>query len=162
MTAPKMLPFVYSCETCPNRHYDSGGRYTCGLVDCIIPVGTTSIASFCPLADFPAKTMADQAWTIEAMRDERKYGFTNMLMSYIASRFKVSLNATSGGMIFHTKEDKDIHLHPACITHHEISPLVLNFMDNSSTYRILPEQTPPKLYKQTTFGDGEAWEGVSL
>jgi hypothetical protein len=62
----KVLALVAGCETCPNKHYHSGGRSECSAAGSILPPLSElrgGPAEWCPLAEYPSRA-------IETMREE--------------------------------------------------------------------------------------------
>lgn len=140
---PRILQLVQSCGECPNRGYYSEGQYECKLVVQII-VNKEVVAPFCPLPDYPAKTIADLARTVQMERDAHPYSFSYMTVAHVARKFNTLM--TGRGTTFTLKDGSTINLEFDHITAIEPQGTEILFLAGGKSYRITPDIKEPALY----------------
>lgn len=149
----KMLQLIRNCGECPNYGYYSGGAYECSLVNQVVR-DKSRIASFCPLADFPSQKLADQAATIDAMREPYQHSFCITTIMHVAHKLKVDMHANRCGITIPFKDgatDREVYLCADYITKLEAYPgCVIEFIaaDNKK-YKLFPDAKPPELHEAT-------------
>lgn len=163
----KILALVTACKSCPNYHYDSGGRYKCGLADEHI-IDANRVASFCPLADFPSRTIAQLERTVFALQNPGQYGFEYMLLAHCATKLRALFSSDGSSLQIPLRDETFVSLRFDHITKVETYPATLYFNHDDSQYKLHPDTDPPKLYTRYVRDDidelrgREMWRDVHL
>ncbi len=136
----KVLPLVTSCKGCPNRHSNE-----CALVNERI-ADMHTVAPFCPLPDYPSHLIAQMETTISALSDPNKYGFSRMILAFIATKLTLNLSADGRSLVIPTTDDRQIRFDPEYVTKCETVPgLDIEFRFADGTFRLTPDTNPPTL-----------------
>lgn len=148
----KILALVPSCAVCPNRHYYSGGKYECTLVGETI-VNESGVAPFCPLADFPASTIANMQATISELREPYRHSLTITILSHVAAKLGVNLRADSNVAI-PLKDGNVVFLHYDSIkkidaAHHRPE---IQFVHDGKNYTLRVSEKPELFVQVFPFG----------
>jgi len=160
---PKVLGQVTSCGECPNHGYYSGSVYRCRLVDEAV-LDKSIVAPFCPLPDYPSRTIAQMQTTILALREPLKYGFGMMLMSHIAAKLKLDLHAHGSGLTIPFKDmgkDREVYLGLDYIQGIETRPFEITFISGGSIFKLSPDIKPPLLHEAAD-KEGKLWSQHTL
>lgn len=163
MGTPKILQRVSKCGECPHYVYYSGGTHKCSETDEIVH-NEDEIAPFCPLTDYPSRTIAEMETTITALRTPYKHGVELALLSHIATKLKTKLNARGSSILIQLKDGKAVGFDLNYINSISINPFELRFTYREETYLFLPDADPPKLYRkqQATEDFGELWHELKI
>lgn len=137
MPTPKIVQLVTSCGGCPNKGYYSGGASQCKLTDEIIQ-DMSSVAPFCPLADYPSKKLADMEATINLLREPNKRSLSMAILSYVAAKLKTTVSA-SGSVELKLKKGESVYLMFSHLLSFESQPWSIVFMCGDKKYRLYPE-----------------------
>lgn len=143
---PKILMLISSCGGCPNYGYYSGGQYRCNLVDENVEDKTT-IAAFCPLSDFPSRTLANMDMTIRLLREPNKYGLGVTLISHLATKFKTPMSR-DGAIHIALKDGTSVYVRYDSITEvlaHQGSVVIVN---ENGRFKLVPDAVPPQLFQE--------------
>ena len=123
----KILGMTDSCKECANRAYYSGRMHVCRLVDEVIHAAHEhEVAPFCPLPDYPSKTIAGQQATIFGLREPHAGSLGLMLLTHIATKLNLALEPSACGVTIpfkDMKKDREAYLGLEYIS--EIAPLAL-------------------------------------
>ena len=160
----KIMKFVGNCGECDNYRYNSAGTYICAPVEQIIRDKDT-IPAFCPLTDFPAKTLSDLESTVRAMQEPNRYGLTCAVLTHIASKLKTTLSDNFVLRISLKETMGAVYLNPNFITKVEFNPWTIYFSNQvDQEYRLFPDYTEHKLEKKVLLDGSEtpAWLNVDL
>lgn len=163
MTTPKVLGQVSSCGECPNRVYYSGGVHHCRLVDEAVH-DKSVVAPFCPLPDYPSRTLAQMQTTILGLREPFKYGFGMALMTHVANKLKLNLHANGSGLTIPFKDmgkDREVYLGLDYIRHIEIRPFEITFLSGESVFKLAPDNETP-LLREAADKEGKLWSHHTL
>lgn len=163
MAVPKVLGNVTSCGRCPNYLYYSGGVYRCSLVDEAV-LDKSIIAPFCPLPDYPSRTIAEMQTTILGLREPLKYGFGLALMTHIATKLKLNLSVSGSGIAIPFKDmngDRQVYLMIDYIREVTVRPFEVAFQSGDGIFKLSPDTNPPLLYEATDV-DSKAWNQYEL
>ncbi|MEO6536655.1 MAG: hypothetical protein ABIT47_03090 [Candidatus Paceibacterota bacterium] len=147
MTVPKVLALVTSCGTCANYEYNSGGTHKCRLADQIV-LDKSVIAPFCPLADYPSSVIAGMDRTIRCLREPNKYVFTHALLTFVATKLNLNLDADGRGILITFKDcgkEREAYLAYDYIMEVTVSPLIVTFISQGKRFKVLPEGTSPTI-----------------
>ena len=158
MTTPKVLGTVASCSECPNYVYYSGGVHRCTLVEETVS-DKSIIAPFCPLPDYPSRTIAQMQTTILGLREPLKYGFEVALMTHIATKLKLDLHANGSGLTIPFKDtgkDREVYLRLDYILDIEVRPFKITFMSGESIFELSTDTDPP-LLREAADKDSNLW-----
>lgn len=131
-----MLPLVASCNGCPNREYGSGGFYDCTLTRERIP-NDVVIAPFCPLADYPAATIAAMEKRIRALEEPQKFSLVTIALSYVGGKFGILPDARYGSVTFNLEDGSQVVLRYDGVTEVDVkmSSWDILFQWNGRTYK---------------------------
>lgn len=161
MPTPKVVQLVTSCGGCPNKGYYSGGASQCKLTEEIIQ-DMSSIAPFCPLADFPSKKLADMEATIGLLRDPNKRSLSMAILAYVAARLKTTVSA-SGAVEIKLKKGESVYLIFSHLLEITSQPWSIIFMYGDKKYRLYPEREPSLSVAVKLEGsEGEGWQTCQL
>jgi hypothetical protein len=155
---PKVLGQVTSCGECPNYSYYSGGVHRCSLVEEAV-LDKTIVAPFCPLPDYPSRTIAQMHITILGLREPLKYGFGLALMTHIAAKLKLDLHANGLGLTIPFKDmgkDREVYLGVDYIRDIEVRPFEITFTSGKSIFKLSPDSDPP-LLREAADKEGKQW-----
>ena len=156
MATSKVLDLISSCGECPNHVYYSGGRYNCRLTDETV-LDSAIVAPFCPLADYPSRTIADMQRTIRVLREDGSQWFDSVLLSYIAGKFGLNILANGRGIIILLKDDSKVEFGLDFVKEIKRYPFEIVFLDaDDAKYVLRPDETPPNLYQVVS------WEGEEV
>lgn len=148
----KILMLLNSCGECPSYKYRSGGRYECSGIGEIVQ-DKNSIAPFCPLPDFPSRTLANMDVTIRTLREPNKYGLVLAILSHIATKLNLLLN--SDGMVaIELKNGESIQLRHDGITEISTYPYAVHFVFGDRSFKLEPDgKTPPNYLREVLSRD---------
>lgn len=155
---PKVLGLVSSCGECPNCDYNSGGASQCRLIGERIR-DKTIVAPFCPLPDYPSRSIAEMEITIVGLRKQFALGFGLTLMTHIATKLKLNMHTNGSGLRIPFRDmgkDREAFLELSCICHIGIQPFAVTFLDGNKKFKLLPDTKPSLLYEATE-REGESW-----
>lgn len=160
--SPKILQIVNSCGICLNYRYYSGGKYVCTGVHEIVE-DKSLIAPFCPLVDFPSRIIANMERTIQTLREPNKYGMVLAILSHVATKLKVNMDAY--GMSIPIKDNDSIYLKHDAITEITTFPYALYFIFGEKNFKLIPDGDKPHLYEMVLrdeLPDKELWVELYL
>ena len=155
---PKVLGQVTSCKECPNYVYYSGGDHHCRLVAETV-LEESIVAPFCPLPDYPSRTIAEMQTTILGLRKSSRNNFEMDLLTHIASRLKLNLHPSGTGMMISFNDHgraRDIYFGIEYIRGMVFRPLIIIFVYGDKTYKIAPDADPIILYEAVN-EEGTRW-----
>lgn len=146
MTQLKILKLVKKCGECPHHHYNSGGTYLCNETGQLVH-NKESLPAFCPLADFPARKLADLEHTLRVQNQLEQSNFLIQTLSFIARKLNVPLgNNHSFITIPYGNKDEVAVLGWHCITEFNVSHgLDVSFMHDNKKFRLRVEGRKPEL-----------------
>lgn len=156
----KILGMTDSCKECANRAYYSGRMHVCRLVDEVIHAAHEhEVAPFCPLPDYPSKTIAGQQATIFGLREPHAGSLGLMLLTHIATKLNLALEPSACGVTIpfkDMKKDREAYLGLEYIS--EIAPwhYAITFRWGDRIFRLHPDADPPVL-EEARDAHGELW-----
>lgn len=155
MTVPKIVTQVSFCGECPHYRYYSGGAHECEKVQQIVRE-KSKVAPFCPLPDFPSRVIAEMQTTIEMLREPYKFGFDLALLTHVATKLKLSIEANGRGILIPYGQGNHAYLGSEYITKIQVVPCEIFFSEKLTKYRLIPDGPEPSLYKALD-QEGRRW-----
>jgi hypothetical protein len=143
----KITKIVQTCAECPYYSYYSGGASKCNMVDEVV-IYRKEVAPFCPLPDYPSRTIAEMQTTIASLREPNKFGGALALLSHVATKLKLPLSANGSGITIpfkDMKKDREIYLGIDYIREVSMRPFEITFWWNDGTFKLSPDADPPLL-----------------
>ncbi|MDB5188190.1 MAG: hypothetical protein JWO50_710 [Candidatus Kaiserbacteria bacterium] len=161
MSTPKIVGLVSACKDCTNYTYYSGGVYVCRIVDQAV-IEKDEVAPFCPLTDFPSRTIANMGMTILGLRKTNDYSMGFALLSYVATRFKVSVEANGTGVVLAVDDGRKICLSLHYVEKVNLDPAEIRFKSGDDVFRACLDGKKPTLLKRVVSNDEseELWTHI--
>ena len=143
MPAPKVLALVTSCKDCSNHQYQE-----CRLAGAPV-IDSSVVAPFCPLPDYPSLVIAGMERTIKDLREPNKPALALALLSHIATKLKLNLEADGRGVIIRFRdgnEDREVYVGFDYITDISLSSSAVSFLSpDRRRFKLRPDAQPPIL-----------------
>lgn len=144
----KVLALVNSCGSCPNNDYDSGGTHRCRPTGALI-LDKSTVAPFCPLADYPADSIVGMQRTIQQLREPNTSVLSMTLIGYLATKLKLNLDAGGRGITIPYKdgnEEREVVLDFDYVSEVGLSPSCVAFLSHDRRrFKLFPDAQPPTL-----------------
>ncbi|MDB5264555.1 MAG: hypothetical protein JWN64_126 [Parcubacteria group bacterium] len=108
----------------------------------------TIVAPFCPLTDYPSHVIAGMQKTILDLREPNKPVFVLTLLSHVATKLNLNLEANGRGIVIPFKdrdEDRRVYMAFDYITEITLSPFMVAFIYGDKRFKLFPDYEPPVL-----------------
>jgi hypothetical protein len=156
--APKVLPLVSSCKECPKYSYYSGGQSVCLLTNEFV-TDASKVASFCPLPDYPSRTIASLDAHIAGLEKGMAASFRQYLLTYIVSKTGATIGRgeRSVTLKFHDHgNDREVVVGLSEIRSISVDG-VIDFVDGQNMPWALHMNATPPLLRESRDKEGESW-----
>ena len=158
----RMLALINSCGKCDRCKCNSGGIYTCDMVNQPIR-DKTRIADFCPLPTYPDREIASLEATVKLLRVPNEHGFRHAIMAFIADKLKATISLNGEHItILIGKEKTPLLLFRDAITEFDLDSSMVIFVASTSPGEVqkkyaVKSRVTGTLVLEEILTSGESW-----